>query len=142
MKNLLIIALALITTNSKVHSKPFNDCMSNLSIFAEYAKVKNYDSAYEPWISVKSECPDLNSAIYIYGERILKDFIKKNEGDKKLKFQSELISLYDEWLKYFPKTKSGISQVGKILAVKGQSMVDYKLAKNREVYEVFDQFGS
>ncbi len=139
MKNVLIIVLALITMNSKAHSKSFNDCMSNLSIFAEYAKVKNYDSAYEPWISVKSECPDLNSAIYIYGERILKDFIKNNEGDKKVKFQSDLISLYDEWLKYFPKTKSGKSQVGKILAVKGQSMVDYKLAKNREVYEVFDQ---
>ena len=112
MKNALIIFLALITISSKAYSNTVNDCMSNLSIFAEYAKVKNYDSAYEPWISVKSECPDLNSAIYIYGERILKDFIKKNEGDKKVKFQSDLISLYDEWLKYFPKTKSGKSQVG------------------------------
>ena len=89
--------------------------MSNLSIFAEYAKVKNYDSAYEPWVAVKNECPDLNSAIYIYGERILKDFIKKNEGDDKVRYKNDLISLYDEWLKYFTKTKSGVNPVEAIV---------------------------
>ena len=139
MKNIFIIVLTSITLNLNANSISFDDCISNLSIFAEYAKVKNYDSAYEPWVAVKNECPDLNSAIYIYGERILKDFIKNSEGDKKVKFQSDLINLYDEWLTYFPKTKSGKSQVGKILAIKGQSMVDYKLAKNQEVFEVFDQ---
>ena len=139
MKNIFIIVLTSITLNLNANSISFDDCISNLSIFAEYAKVKNYDSAYDPWVAVKNECPDLNSAIYIYGERILKDFIKNSEGDKKVKFQSDLINLYDEWLTYFPKTKSGKSQVGKILAIKGQSMVDYKLAKNQEVFEVFDQ---
>ena len=49
------------------------ECMQNLSIFAEYAKVKNYDEAYEPWMSVREECPSLNVAIFSYGERILKD---------------------------------------------------------------------
>ena len=139
MKNIFIIVLTSITLNLNANYTSFDDCISNLSIFAEYAKVKNYDSAYDPWVAVKNECPDLNSAIYIYGERILKDFIKNSEGDKKVKFQSDLINLYDEWLTYFPKTKSGKSQVGKILAIKGQSMVDYKLAKNQEVFEVFDQ---
>ena len=138
MKNIFIIVLTSITLNLNANYTSFDDCISNLSIFAEYAKVKNYDSAYDPWVAVKNECPDLNSAIYIYGERILKDFIKNSEGDKKVKFQSDLINLYDEWLTYFPKTKSGKSQVGKILAIKGQSMVDYKLAKNQEVFEVFD----
>ena len=32
-------------------------CLQNLSIFAENAKVKNYTAAYEPWIAVKAECP-------------------------------------------------------------------------------------
>ena len=138
MKNIFVIVITSVTLNLNANSMSFDDCISNLSIFAEYAKVKNYDSAYEPWVAVKNECPDLNSAIYIYGERILKAFIKNSEGDKKVKFQSDLINLYDEWLTYFPKTKSGKSQVGKILAIKGQSMVDYKLAKNQEVFEVFD----
>ena len=42
-------------------------CNQNLSIFAESAKVKNYDAAYEPWIAVRNECPTLNRAIYSYG---------------------------------------------------------------------------
>ena len=139
MKKIIFISFVLLAYNSEIYSKSSLDCMSNLSIFAEYAKVKNYDSAYEPWVAVKNECPDLNSAIYIYGERILKDFIKKNKGGDKVRYQNDLISLYDEWLKYFPKTKSGKSQVGKILAIKGQSLVDYKLAPNKDIYEVFDQ---
>ena len=31
------------------------ECLQNLSIFAEYAKVKNYDEAYAPWMSVRKE---------------------------------------------------------------------------------------
>ena len=54
------------------------ECLQNLSIFAEYAKIKNYDEAYEPWMSVRKECPSLNVAIFSYGERILKDRIKKD----------------------------------------------------------------
>jgi hypothetical protein len=66
MKKILILSLLLIfSINSFSQSK--EDCLSNLSIFAEYAKVKNYDAAYEPWLEVKSQCPKLNIAIYVYG---------------------------------------------------------------------------
>ena len=128
-----------IILSFNLYSQSKEDCLSNLSIFAEYAKVKNYDAAYEPWLKLKGECPDLNSAIYVYGERILKDFIKKNEGDSKKKFESDLLGLYDEWLKYFPKSKkTGKNEIGKILAIKAQSMIDYKLAENKEIYDVYD----
>ena len=128
-----------IILSFNLYSQSKEDCLSNLSIFAEYAKVKNYDAAYEPWLKLKGECPDLNSAIYVYGERILKDFIKKNEGDSKKKFESDLLVLYDEWLKYFPKSKrTGKNEIGKILAIKAQSMIDYKLAENKEIYDVYD----
>mgnify|MGYP003966092273 FL=1 len=49
MKKILTLSLLLIfSINSFSQSK--EDCLSNLSIFAEYAKVKNYDAAYEPWL--------------------------------------------------------------------------------------------
>jgi len=54
-----------------------DDCLENLSIFAESAKIKNYESAYEPWKLVLDNCPKLNVATYQYGELILKDLIKK-----------------------------------------------------------------
>ena len=56
MKNIFIIVLTSITLNLNANYTSFDDCISNLSIFAEYAKVKNYDSAYDPWVAVKNEC--------------------------------------------------------------------------------------
>ena len=52
------------------------ECMTNLSIYTEHVKVKNYDAAYTPWKMVYDNCPELNRANFIYGERILKDKIK------------------------------------------------------------------
>ena len=77
-----------------------------LSIFAEYVKVKNYDAAIEPWIKVRENCPDLNAAIYTYGERIIKNNIKNGNADLVESSKKELIKLYDEWIQYFPKNKN------------------------------------
>lgn len=121
-----------------IFSQSKEDCFSNLSIFAEYAKVKNYNAAYEPWLKLKADCPDLNAAIYVYGERILKDFIKNSELNERAKFENDLLDLYDEWLQYFPKSKSGRHESGKILAIKAQAMIDFKLGDNKEIYKVYD----
>ena len=131
----LIFTLLFLTG----YSQSNEECFSNLSIFAEYAKVKNYEEAYNPWLKVKSDCPSLNNAIYVYGERILKSFIKNNDGDMKVKYQDDLINMYDEWLEFFPKTKSGKNQTGKILAIKAQSMIDFKLGTPQEIYNTYDE---
>ncbi len=138
MKNLVIYCL-LIFFNLNCYSQSKEECFSNLSIFAEYAKVKNYDAAYEPWLKVRGECPDINSAIYVYGERILKFYIKNSQGNDKDQYEEDLLDLYDEWLKYFSKLKSGKQQTGKILAIKAQSMLDYKLTDPKEIYDVYDE---
>jgi len=115
-----------------------SSCPANLSIFAEFAKVKNYDSAYQPWLEVRNNCPELNVATFKYGERILNHKIK-NATDDKATLQASLMSLYDDWLKYFPNTKRGVSEVGKILSSKAQAMLDNNLGTMREAYEIFDQ---
>jgi tetratricopeptide (TPR) repeat protein len=112
------------------------ECPANLSIFAEYVKVKNYDAAYTPWMEVRTLCPELNSATFVYGERILAHKIKNSED--KSSYSNDLIKLYDEWLTYFPNDRRGKSQQGKILASKAQAMLDYNLAPQTEIYKVFD----
>jgi tetratricopeptide (TPR) repeat protein len=136
-KSFLYITLFLFCINNFSQSK--EECFSNLSIFAEYAKVKNYDAAYQPWLLVKADCPDLNPAIYVYGERILKDFIKKSAGNDKDVYKQDLLNLYDQWLKYFSKSKNGNTQVGKILAIKAQSMISLKLGDDKEVYAIYNE---
>ena len=78
MKKLLTLLVFMLCLN--VFSQSSEDCLSNLSIFAEYYKVKNYDSAYEPWMQVRNDCPKMNVAIYTYGKRMLESFIKENKS--------------------------------------------------------------
>jgi tetratricopeptide (TPR) repeat protein len=137
MNKIFFYILTLFFTIN-IFSQSKEDCFSNLSIFAEYAKVKNYNAAYEPWLKLKADCPDLNAAIYVYGERILKDFIKNSDLNERTKFENDLLDLYDEWLQYFPKSKSGRQESGKILAIKAQAMIDFKLGDNEEIYKVYD----
>ena len=79
-----LILLAFLLYSNILLSQSADDCLSNLSIFAEYYKVKNYDSAYEPWIQVRNTCPKINVAIYTYGKRMLENFIKESlkKGDE------------------------------------------------------------
>ncbi len=114
-----------------------DECLQNLSIFAEYAKVKNYDEAYGPWMKVREQCPSLNVAIYSYGERILKERIEKAGPETLLAETSDLIKLYDQWLENFP-TKKNVSIKGDIISSKAQAMLDYKTADKMEVYKTFD----
>ena len=139
-----ILSLLFIISSLNIFSQSSEDCLSNLSIFAEYYKVKNYDSAYEPWMQVRNNCPKMNVAIYTYGKRMLESFIKENkskgldgEADV-IKYQNDLLKLYDEWLENFPQYK-GRTIIGEIISNKAQAMVDYKLASNQEIYNVFDK---
>ncbi len=136
MKNFISIILLSYSFGSLFAQTPA-DCPSNLSIFAEFAKVKNYDSAYAPWLEVKTHCPELNEATYIYGERIL-NYKIKNATDQS-EYKTTLVSLYDDWLTYFPTDRRGKPQQGKILAAKAQSMFEHETAPLSEVYAIFDQ---
>ena len=139
MKKLCVITLILASLyQAPVFAQDINVCMQDLSIFAEFAKVKNYKSAYEPWKKVRTECPTINVAIYSYGERILKDRIKTGTPEEQNLAKDDLIKLYDEWVVNFPK-KRNQSVVGDITSKKAQALLDYKLADLKEVYSTFDE---
>ena len=117
----LILSIPFFQLHSQNAS---NDCREKLSIFAESAKIKNYKAAYEPWMSVRTNCPTYSLATFQYGEIILKDFIKNSSNDEeKEKYITDLLKLYDEWAANFPQRK-GVNQIGKIYSSKGQAMID------------------
>jgi len=139
MKKLCVLTLMIAgLVQAPVLAQDINACMQDLSIFAEFAKVKNYKSAYEPWMKVRKECPTINVAIYSYGERILKDQIKNGTGEEKEVAKKDLIQLYDEWVQNFPKKRKK-SVVGDITSKKAQALLDYKLADLKVVYSTFDE---
>ena len=121
-----IIFLFSLTLVTDLVAQDTSECAQNLSIFVENAKVKNYKAAYEPWSLVRNECPSINSAIYIYGERILKERLKNSPDNEKSQRERDLLNLYDDWVKYFP-SKKGQNNIGNILSAKAQSMIDFKI---------------
>ena len=137
MKILRCLLIIILTINN-VKGQSNQECLNNLSIFAESAKIKNYDAAYDTWLLVLNECPKLNLAIYTYGEKILKHKIKNSSGDIRSTFKKDLISLYDKWVLNIPSRK-GASRVGNILSTKAQALIDYKMADDATIYSVFDE---
>ena len=114
------------------------DCRENLSIFAESAKIKNYKAAYEPWMSVRTNCPQYSLATFQYGELILKDFIKNSSSVQEEKeYIDDLLKLYDEWAANFPQRK-GVNQIGKIYSSKGQAMIDNNFEDKSKIYQTFE----
>lgn len=111
------------------------ECMTNLSIYVEHAKVKNYDAAYTPWKMVYDNCPDVNWANFAYGERILKDKVKKSSGAEKDAYIDDLLTLYDNSLKYFPKkAKKAEVVIDKVLL-----KYDNKMISDQEIYDQLHQ---
>lgn len=108
------------------------ECMTNLSIYAEHAKVKNYDAAYEPWKMVYESCPDINKANFSYGEKILSHKIKNSSGVDKDGYIQDLMSLYDSSLKYFPAkfSKAGVAIDKALLSY------DNKMASDEQLYDM------
>ncbi|MBD0851635.1 tetratricopeptide repeat protein [Maribacter arenosus] len=106
------------------------ECMTNLSIYVEHAKVKNYEAAYTPWKMVYDNCPDINWANFAYGERILKDRVEKSSGAEKDGNIQDLLALYDNSRKYFPKKAS----LAPVIIDKVLLKYDNKMISNDDIF--------
>lgn len=134
-KYYLTMIAAIMSVGLSIAQAQNPECMTNLSIYAEHAKVKNYDAAYEPWKMVYESCPDINKANFSYGERILAHKIDNSSGADKDGFIQELLSLYDNSLKYFPGkfTTAGVA-IDKTLL-----LYDNKMASDEQVFNMLDK---
>ena len=131
---LLIISLVTINAFSQANEQDINA----LSIFSEYVKAKNYDAAFEPWMELRERSPKFNSAIYVYGERILKHKIKNSSDDVKVAFINDLMKLWLEKRENFPNK----TPLGDILAKSAQLEHDYMKelgTSNSDVYNSFEK---
>ena len=133
---LLFIVLSLFLCSNKIFAQSEAE-LEKLSIFSEYVKSKNYDAAFVPWMELRTTTPKLNKAIYIFGERILKNKISTSEGDEKVKFLLDLLKLWEERSINFPK----ITPKGAYLAKASQLNYDNKELlgqSNEQLYAAFD----
>lgn len=112
--------------------------VENLSIFHEKVKAKNYDAAYDTWLKFRNQCPKFNLAIYVDGEKILKDKIENSTAGDKVAFLKDLQLLWDQRIEHF----SSKTKIGETLAEKAQLMYDERELLNKsdeELYAAFDE---
>ena len=95
--------ILLLTISFNSFSQANEEDINALSIFSEYVKAKNYDSAFQPWMELRQRSPKFNSAIYVYGERILKHKIKNSTAEEKENFINDLLKLWEEKRENFPR---------------------------------------
>ncbi|MCE2613161.1 hypothetical protein LVD13_09275 [Flavobacteriaceae bacterium D16] len=134
-KKLILMTIAVLGASAVSFGQAQNpECMTNLSIYSEHVKVKNYDAAYSPWKMVYETCPDLNRANFTYGERILKDKIKKSSGAEKDGYIQDLLALYNASRQYYPAkfTIAGVAEDKSIL------LYDNKMASDEELFNMLD----
>ena len=132
----LIIVLSFLFVTLNVNSQINEDDINSLSIFSEYVKAKNYDAAYEPWMELRERNPKFNSAIFVYGERILKHMIKNSAGDQKIDYINDLVKLFEEKRNNFPNK----TPLGDILSKSAKLQYDYMNELNLSKAEVYDKF--
>ncbi|MCB0473508.1 MAG: hypothetical protein KDC69_04300 [Flavobacteriaceae bacterium] len=97
----LLIGIGNVFAQDKYGAEP-DKCKTNLSIFYEYAKVKNYDAAYEPWKWCFDNCPAAHIGIYSQGLKIAEDRYEKAAPADKVAAGKLIDEVFAKRLQYFP----------------------------------------
>ena len=122
----LLAGISNVYAQDKYGSEP-EKCKTNLSIFFEYAKAKNYAPAYEPWTWVFDNCPKASKNIYKYGLIIAEDRYEKATGAQK-EIENKLIDkVYAQRVENFP------DNLGKVYSDWATSLEE-RGAANTEVF--------
>lgn len=110
-----------------------DECRVNTSLFTQFAKIKNYADAYEPWLKVWKSCPSSSKNIYILGTNIINWKMSQttNAAEREEYFQM-LMKLFDDRIKYFGNDRK--MPAPKILASKAYYYSVYKSEDKATIY--------
>jgi len=102
------------------------ECLTNVSLFHESAKNKQYADAWEPWSAAYKECPAASVNIYIDGDKIVEWKLSQTKpGSPEYdQYRALLLTLHDKRIKYFgndPKYKKKYP----VAFILGQKGLDY-----------------
>ena len=137
MKTKIYILTSILFLSISLISAQTQEDLQKLSIFSEYVKAKNYNDAYGPWMELRTATPRLNKAIYVFGERIIKDKILNSTAQEKKTYILDLLKLWEERRAIFPN----ITPKGTYLAKASQLRYDNKKLlgeSNEDLYIAFD----
>jgi len=103
-------------------------CITNLSLYREYYKQKNYKDALNPWRWAYLNCPQSSGNIYKNGPIIIKAQMKVDK-ENKAAYIDTLMQIYDKRIEFFGKE-------GFVLGLKGSDLLRYEKTRYDEAYEI------
>ena len=121
MKQLkLLVAGLLMATTATFAQKGVEDgstyghgedsvrCVDNLVQYGDAVKIKDYVSAYEPWLAVFTEAPKAKKTVlYSDGVKIVKSLLSKEKVPaKKAEYFELLKKIYDQRMQYYGDNKN------------------------------------
>jgi len=102
------------------------DFMNQLSLYGEFYKQGDYNSAFPHWEILKNKYPKSTPNIYIHGSKIYESYLDNAKTDEERdKYLAELMKLYDQRIKYF-------GGEGYVLGRKGIAWIEYNRAEIRK----------
>ncbi len=140
MKRLIFAFLVLVATSASAQNGITNDfrfgqgedsvrCIETITIVNVNLNNKDYATAYESWKTIFNEFPVARVDTYTNGVKLLTELIKKeSDPAKKEAYIQELLSIYDQEIKYIDKlqaiTKTKLS-AGQLLGKKALAYMQY-----------------
>ena len=128
---LFMMTASLIQAQSKYGTDSL-ECRSNLSVYNDYYKKKNYKDAYPAWLYCYQNCPKSSKNNFIYGPTIVKKQIKATADEaKKEELIQLLFAVYDSRLEHFP------GKEGYVTGKKALDMLKYRKEEPKAAYDLF-----
>ena len=132
IKNFVFILILTLSYGESFSQSKYGvdsvSCITNLSLFREYYKQKNYMEALNPWRWTFQNCPKASGNIYKNGPIIIKSMIKERPEQKK-EYVDTLMLIYDQRIKYF-------GNEGYVLGRKGADLLRYDKSKFLDANEI------
>ena len=110
------------------------NCVQKLNLFNESAKIKDYKTAMPHYKDLIKNCPATSVVTYQYGEKMLKNLIKKEEDKaKKKELIDQAVKNYKLRLEHFPEKSNASDLYAKIATLKYEN----KIGSREEQYESY-----
>ena len=111
------------------------DCLTNTSLYREYARQKMYKEAVKYWRYCFNYCPYSSRNVYLDGVKIFKDFQEKElDVEKKEKYIDSVLLVYDMRIKY------GFGDEGYVNQYKGLDLLQMRSDNPEALLMVYNCF--
>ncbi len=136
MLAIMAITFTAGRTAAQVSPADSTECVAQYSIMSEYMKQKNYELAFPAWRFLWKTCPEQYQGIYVYGNTLYKDLIKKTQDETlKKAYVDTLFAIHDKRIALSDVNAKKFGEKGANLSRKA---VDFVALKKEETEAAFN----